>query len=76
MIPTHQPLTVKDLNQIGVAATLIGFVGFTLTLWLLVWLGMDKEGHLRRSFKRRSFKWLAIALVASYAIMLWGLTKA
>ncbi|MFA0783607.1 hypothetical protein [Fervidibacter sacchari] len=71
MIPTHQPLTVKDLNQIGVAVTLVGFVGFTLTLWLLVWLGMDKEGRLRRSFK-----WLAIALVASYAIMLWGLTKA
>jgi uncharacterized membrane protein YidH (DUF202 family) len=71
MIPTHQPLTVKDLNQIGVAVTLIGFAGFTLTLWLLVWLGMDKEGRLRRSFK-----WLAIALVASYAIMLWGLTKA
>jgi hypothetical protein len=71
MIPTHQPLTVKDLNQIGVAATLVGFVGFTLTLWLLVWLGMDKEGRLRRSFK-----WLAIALVASYAIMLWGLIKA
>jgi hypothetical protein len=71
MIPTHQPLTVKDLNQIGVVSTLVGFVGFTLTLWLLVWLGMDKEGHLRRSFK-----WLAIALVASYAIMLWGLTKA
>jgi hypothetical protein len=71
MIPTHQPLTVKDLNQIGVVSTLVGFVGFTLTLWLLVWLGMDKEGHLRRSFN-----WLAIALVASYAIMLWGLTKA
>jgi len=71
MIPTHQPLTVRDLNQVGVAATLIGFVGFTLSLCLLVWLGMDKDGGLRRSFK-----WIAIALVASYAIMLWGLTKA
>jgi hypothetical protein len=71
MIPTHQPLTVKDLNPFGIAATLFGFVGFTLSLWLLVWLGMDKEGRMRRSFK-----WLAIGLMTSYAVMLWGLTKA
>lgn len=71
MIPTHQPLTVKDLNFWGVIATLVGFVGFTLCLWLSVWVGLDREGRIRRPFK-----WIAIALVVSYAIMLWGLTKA
>ncbi|MCX7642253.1 MAG: hypothetical protein N2116_00380 [Armatimonadetes bacterium] len=71
MLPTHHPLTVKDLNPIGVAATLLGFVGFTVCLWLLVWVGMDKEGKTQRPFR-----WLAIASVISFAVMLWGLTKA
>lgn len=71
MLPTHQPLTVKDLNPIGVAATLLGFVGFTLCLWLLVWVGLSKEGRMQRPFG-----WLAVALVVSFAVMLWGLTKA
>jgi len=71
MLPTHQPLTVKDLNPIGVAATLLGFVGFTVCLWLLVWVGLDKEGKVQSTFK-----WLAVALVVSFAVMLWGLTKA
>lgn len=71
MLPTHQPLTVKDLNQIGVIATLIGFVGFTGSLCLLLWLGMDEDGRLRPSFK-----WLMLFLLICYAIMLWGLTKA
>ncbi len=71
MLPTHQPLTVKDLNPIGVAATLLGFVGFTLCLWLLVWVGLSKEGRVQRPFG-----WLAVALVVSFAVMLWGLMKA
>ncbi|MCS7185831.1 MAG: hypothetical protein N3B10_05970 [Armatimonadetes bacterium] len=71
MLPTHQPLTVKDLSPIGVAATLLGFLGFTVCLWLLVWLGLDKEGK-----RQRPFKWLAFALVVSFTVMLWGLTKA
>ncbi|MGQ9463233.1 MAG: hypothetical protein ACUVTP_09520 [Candidatus Fervidibacter sp.] len=71
MIPTHQPLTVKDLNLIGVAATFVGFTGFTTCLWLLVWLGLDRNGKLKPAFK-----WIAFALVISYTVMLWGLTKA
>ncbi len=71
MIPTHQPLTVKDLAQIGVIVTLVGFLGFTICLWLLIWLGMDEKGQMRRPFK-----WLAIGLVFFCAVMLWGLAKA
>ncbi len=71
MLPLHQPLTVKDLNPFGVAAALIGFVGFTLSLWLLVWMGLNREGRLRRPFF-----WLALVLVVSCSVMLWGLTKA
>ncbi len=71
MIPTHQPLTAKDLNFFGVAAALLGFVGFTVCLWLLVWVGLDKEGKVKRPFY-----WLAVALVVSFAVMVWGLTKA
>ncbi len=71
MLPTHQPLTVKDLDPIGVATTLVGFAGFTVCLWCLIWLGMDKDGRLRSSFF-----WLAVALIICYAVMLWGLTKA
>ncbi|MCS7263731.1 MAG: hypothetical protein NZ805_02735 [Armatimonadetes bacterium] len=70
MLPNYQPLTVKDLNEIGVAATLVGFVGFAASLWLLVWLGMDEKGKLKPVFK-----WLAFLLVICYAAMLWGLTK-
>ncbi|MFN4179604.1 MAG: hypothetical protein ACK4I8_04775 [Armatimonadota bacterium] len=71
MIPTHHPLTAKDLNPIGVAATILGFVGFTLCLWLLVWMGLDKEGRMKHPFK-----WIAVMLVFSFAVMLWGLVKA
>lgn len=71
MIPTHQPLTVKDLNLIGVTMTLLGFSGFIFCLWLLIWLGVDKEGRTCRLFK-----WLAVGTILGYAIMLWGLAKA
>lgn len=71
MLPTHHPLTAKDLNPVGVAATLLGFVGFTTCLWLLVWLGLSKEGQVQRPFK-----WLTVALVVSFTVMIWGLTKA
>ncbi len=71
MLPSHQPLTVKDLNQIGVIVTLVGFWGFTVSLWLIVWLGMDKKGRFKPLFKL-----LAPLLVVSCAAMLWGLTKA
>ncbi|MFN3421758.1 MAG: hypothetical protein ACK40X_08550 [Armatimonadota bacterium] len=71
MLPTHHPLTAKDLNPVGVAATILGFVGFTFCLWSLVWIGLDKGGRVKRPFK-----WIAVALVVSFAMMLWGLMKA
>ncbi len=71
MPPWHQPLTVKDLNPLGVLAALLGFVGFSVSLWLLVWKGLDGEGRWRRPFF-----WWAVALVLAFVVMLWGLTKA
>ncbi len=64
-------LTVSDLDPLGTTAALVGFVGFTLSLWALVWLGWDAKGHLRSRFG-----WWVVALVVSYLVMLWGLMKA
>lgn len=64
-------LTVSDLNPWGITAALVGFCGFTLGLWTLVWLMWDAKGHLRSRWE-----WWVAALVVSYLVMLWGLMKA
>ncbi len=71
MLPIHRPLTGSDLHWIGVVAALMGFVGFALSLWLLLWSGLDRQGNTRRTFW-----WWATIAVISYALMVWGLTKA
>ncbi|MFA0751431.1 MAG: hypothetical protein SLRJCFUN_001834 [Candidatus Fervidibacter sp.] len=71
MAPSSRVLTVSDLNAIGVAAALVGFVGFTAGLWAIVWLGFDREGRLKPTL----WGW-AVLSVVSYLLMLWGLTKA
>lgn len=71
MLPTHRPLTNSDLQGIGVVVTLMGFVGFTLSSWLLLWSGLDRKGNARRTFW-----WWVAGVVISYALILWGLIKA
>jgi predicted lysophospholipase L1 biosynthesis ABC-type transport system permease subunit len=71
MTPSNRVLTVSDLNAIGVVAALVGFVGFTVGVWMLVWQGFDRTGRLKPAL----WGW-ALVSVVSYLLMLWGLTKA
>lgn len=71
MLPMHQPLTVSDLNPVGVVAAMVGFIGFASSVWLMVWLGFNQQGKAQPAF----WRW-ALLSIGSYALMLWGLAKA
>lgn len=64
-------LTASDLNAAGVAAALVGFLGFTIALWATVWHGMGADGQWRPVAR-----WWLCMLLVSFLTLLWGLLKA